>query len=1013
MNKEEYFYFNNAFNNVFFDGRFQSLPIYLDLEDHIRNELSAALSIPEDDFDNELGSCLFKTFQWDTGNIYQWHIENLNNWKNSNPQEAPPFTALLIAFSLAAEHMRKGDDDDYSASNYYQRLAEIFDPKDQSKKLKISRDGKYTEQFWLALNNWLLKNDFIYGRPTAKQINSWKYVSYSISQSLVRDGDRKTLHKLFNYSGFSGQEKINESEMKSYIHSWMASTGPSSWLKKLWSIPDLRDRVVNAAMHELDDWDDSKNENVNNENLNQTSKINWAVAIESFPKTRINLYLVTSIQDGFKKSVYKLSDDLLSKKILDGQKNEFVLTRLSGSNIGYFDITKININSLLLNSFDLQDEASEKRGRHETRAIILLIKDEGTSLYREVNRIVLFAKHSVICHKKMETKVKSYLEKYAREGFEIKNAEAIKGMPSEWVLIQNIALVTSPPENEHEDMQALVPLSEGEEMYLSGGLKLTTGIWHSKAPPEIFASDGVNFLEISIKTNELDLENNEYLKDNYGPDLLSSLEDLSGKNIILVAKKNGKSKIEKNISFRDSDLPRKNLLLKDPELIYSVTQENNKFLYSAEEVRESKITKPFIQGMICRNIPAISQSELDDFSGAKINRQYENENEWIEYDLAEENGYGNNCIVRGYHVWICPDDPKLRAIDEKLLDKKISHIHLKMICSDCNFTQIVKRKAKSNSKLLNHNETQKPRISKLVNDKISCDIVYDALCYLGRGSMNSFTSVASEALELPWLVNIITQNLLDLGHIDQAISFDGFVYENWSCSPPSLVVTRNNKCYLSGFRNINLIKQVQSIFNKLNCDYEVINSEDNLSTKVYLWHLGSKNKEFLENEFENVTDAYGRKLFVNETPENYLVNILPYVKELLSEMSEAHVENNSDLEKFDLLTGKWTKSEITGPGAYKTSFAGRRYVYFDGAKFRECGYELSKLFAARQSRIFLHHYDERAEEFSALLGCQPPGLYRRTLVSCSGTLPFVREGRYIYKEIPKNIASIIMAKLYS
>ena len=205
MNKEEYFYFNNAFNNVFFDGRFQSLPIYLDLEDPIRTELSAALSIPEDDFDNELGSCLFKTFQWDTGNIYQWHIENLNNWKNSNPQEAPPFTALLIAFSLAAEHMRKGDDDDYSASNYYQRLAEILDLKDQSKKLKISREGKYTEQFWLALNNWLLKNDFIYGRPTAKQINSWKYVSYSISQSLVRDGDRKTLHKLFNYSGFSGQ----------------------------------------------------------------------------------------------------------------------------------------------------------------------------------------------------------------------------------------------------------------------------------------------------------------------------------------------------------------------------------------------------------------------------------------------------------------------------------------------------------------------------------------------------------------------------------------------------------------------------------------------------------------------------------------------------------------------------------------------------------------------------------------------------------------------------------------
>jgi hypothetical protein len=1013
MNKEEYFYFNSAFNNVFFDGRFQSLPIYLDLEDPIRTELAAALSIPEDDFDYELGSCLLKTFQWDTGNIYQWHIENLNNWNTSNPQEAPPFTALLIAFSLAAEHMRKGDDDDYSASNYYQRLAEILGLQDESRKVKISRDGKYTEQFWHALNNWLLRNDFLYGRPTAKQINSWKYVSYSISQSLVRDGDRKTLHKLFNYSGFSGQEKINESEMKSYMHSWMATSGPSSWLKKLWGIPDLRDRVINAAINELDCWDDSKNEDSNNGGLNRTSKINWAVAIESFPKTRINLYLVTSISDDFKKSVYKISDDLLSKKILDGQKNEFVLTKLSGSNIGYFDITKININSLLLNSFDLQDEASEKIGRHETRAIILLIKDEGTSLYREVNRIVLFAKHSVICHKKMEMKVKNYLDKYAREGFEIKNAETIKGLPSDWILIQNVALVIIPNENEHEDLQALVPLSEGEEIYLSGGLKLTSGIWHSQAPPEIFASDGFNSLEISIKVNALDLENNDYLTDDYASDFLSTIEDLSGKNIIVVAKKNGKTKIEKDISFRDSNLPRKNLLLKDPELIYSAVQENKKFLYSAEEIQESKKTKPYIQGMICKNISEISNSEFDGFSGLKINRQFENETEWFDYDLDEKIGYGSNCIVRGYHVWICPNDPKLRAIDEKLLDKKISHLHLKMICSDCNFEQIVKRKAKSGTKLLIHSEGQKPKITRNVNRKISCDIVYDALCYLGRGSMPLLTGVVSEAAGLPWLVNVITQNLIDLGHIDQAISFDGFVYENWSCSPPSLVITGNSKCYLSGFRSLNLIRQVKSIFNSLNCDFEEINSEDNLSTKVYLWHLGNQTKEFLEKVFENVTDAYGRNLLVTERPENYLVNILPFVKELLSEMSEAHVENNSDLEKFDLLSGKWTKSEITGPGAYRTTFAGRRYVYFDGAKFRECGYELSKLFAARQSKIFLHHYDESAKEFSALLGCQPPGLYRRTLASCSGTLPVVREGRHIYKEIPKNIASIIMAKLYS
>ena len=1016
MNKEEYFYFNNAFNNVFFDGRFQSLPIYLDLEDPIRNELSAALGIPEDDFDNELGSCLFKTFQWDTGNIYQWHIENLNNWNASNPQEAPPFTALLIAFSLAAEHMRKGDDDDYSASNYYQRLAEIFDLKDESRKVKISRDGKYTEQFWLALNNWLLKNDFLYGRSTAKQINSWKYVSYSISQSLVRDGDRKTLHKLFNYSGFSGQEKINESEMKSYIHSWMATSGPSAWLKKLWGVPDLRDRVISAAVHELEGWDDS---NKNNDgNLEGYSKINLAAVIQNFPNSRINLFLVTSIPDGFEQSTHKISNDLLSRKILDGHTNKLTLTRWPGIDIGYFDITKININSILFNSFDLQNENSKKILRRETRAIIPLIKDETSSLYREVNRIVLFTEHIIICHRKLESKIRNYLKKFSRDGFEFKDSEAINGLPDEWLLIQNVELIITSQDDEDEDLQSLVPLSEGEDIYLSGGLKLTSGIWHSQAPPEVFGSDGPNPLEISIKPNELNQDKSDFYVKNCSSNFLSGFQNLSGTNLILIAKKNGKVKVEKDISFRDSDIPRKKNILKDPELLYLVDLENKKFLYSAEEAKESKTNGPFIRGMICKNIPEIFKSDSDVFLNTQIDRQYQEDIEWIEYDLSKGNEFANNCIDRGYHVWQCPLDPKLRAIDEKLIDKTMRQTFQKMICSDCNFTQIIKRKSKSKPKpklKLSESElSQKFETTRYCNSKVSCDIIYDSLCYLGTGSRESIRSLVSRAVEVPWLASVITQNFVDLGLIDQVISLNGFTYENWSCSPPSLVLTDNKKCYLSGFRNTDLIKQVKDQFNTLNFSLEEIVPEDNLSTKVYLWDLVDAPKELLEKEFKKIKDSYGRDLIIQERPFNYIANSLPYIKDILNIMPEVHLENNKDLEKFDLLTGKWIVSKITGPGAYRSSHAGKRYVYFDGTKFRECGYELSKLFAARESKIFLHQYDDNTKEFSTLLGCQPPGLFRRALVSCTGKLPITNKNkqRIIYSNIPSDIAKLIMSKLY-
>ena len=117
----EYERVNEVVNNVFFDGRWESSPVYLDLEDEPHQEMARELGCEEEQLEQILGACVSKTLTFDKSDIYSWHRANLVAWIDEQEREAPPpFSALLLAFSLAAEHMRL--DGNYSASNYYQRL---------------------------------------------------------------------------------------------------------------------------------------------------------------------------------------------------------------------------------------------------------------------------------------------------------------------------------------------------------------------------------------------------------------------------------------------------------------------------------------------------------------------------------------------------------------------------------------------------------------------------------------------------------------------------------------------------------------------------------------------------------------------------------------------------------------------------------------------------------------------------------------------------------------------------
>ena len=78
----------------------------------------------------------------------------------------------------------------------------------------------------------------------------------------------------------------------------------------------------------------------------------------------------------------------------------------------------------------------------------------------------------------------------------------------------------------------------------------------------------------------------------------------------------------------------------------------------------------------------------------------------------------------------------------------------------------------------------------------------------------------------------------------------------------------------------------------------------------------------------------------------------------------------------------------------------------------EARHTFFQLLAARQEQIALHSYDPANRTFECLIGCPPPGLYRRALVSCSGVLGAVSGGRLIYEHVPQELGYLILSKLY-
>ena len=94
--------FNKILNSILlFDGRFKQRPIFLDLEDDIKEELSNRIEISKLDFDQYLGQ-IVKSKLSDESNPYSRIDLDLRVENVPTSRLPPPFTSLLCLLSFSS-----------------------------------------------------------------------------------------------------------------------------------------------------------------------------------------------------------------------------------------------------------------------------------------------------------------------------------------------------------------------------------------------------------------------------------------------------------------------------------------------------------------------------------------------------------------------------------------------------------------------------------------------------------------------------------------------------------------------------------------------------------------------------------------------------------------------------------------------------------------------------------------------------------------------------------------------
>lgn len=981
---------NEVLNEVIFSGRFESRPVFMVLDPVALSSAAKRLGQNEEEVEaficKEVGKSLSRT-----GNPYARHETQLQFWCKEGMATKPPFTALLFCLSHAAELM--ASDGKHTQGNYYVRLSELTGlPKDQ-----LSLRGIDTEKFWHWLARWLVSTDYRYGRPTARPVNQFKYISIAISQAIIRAGDRACFHDMFERYGFAGGYNVTEAEIGRYIDTWIRSSAANRRLRQAWADPKLRPRICEIVIAELEDWSEASSAS----NVGDREQL-------------AALALALSLVPGFPDRVAALSLGLHGEQgdvqvLFDRQGHQLTLDNdVFGSFATLSPPASVPLSEILLKGAEYVAPSQNRTFRWRYKAVIPFVRAETGPFWIETNKTALGSPHVILVRDRQRTRsaVEDLLTELAAPGFTVATSADLPGLPAGWVLYENVRLMRMPAVLPDNDLRSLVPVSRAAGLQSFGGMRLSRSVWHRQAPPVLHfeGSKGPTRIELfeGIDTDGPVLAKAE--ADGEACELGVSGHVPESGDMVALANEAGKEAGYLGFLCRTARRPRPLEIdsLLGLQYVSPISAKPRTDIAEGDRAENWANAAGTLSSMMPQGFETLG-------AGGEAERGFAiplpTSLDPVKYGKSVDTKdiLAMSCGERGSHYWICETVPQGGKQD----------MPLNMECRDCRLSVLTENRGKSPKQVQEKKRQRVPSASRSTEpvEQVDHDLLLDALSFLGEGSWAAFEALLSTNVSEPWQAHAIARSFEALGYIDLVRKPGAGRITRWSIAAPTLYLSGDGRAHLRGFRNVTMTNAVRELL----VSRGARDVSEALNGHPLNIAFDGVEPDLAALLAQSIKDPHGRSIALVLDPPRAIARRMAILGSTRSMLVPLSVADDVASERYDLDHGRWSHChDVLEPGAYRLAWRGQAYAYRDGrGNLFQGPHEIVKVLAARDAGINLHAYSQANEEFVSRLGADPAGLLARALCACSGRLPTQEGGVLKYSQVPIDVAAAVLDVLYS
>ncbi len=1009
---------NAALASEFFGGRYGGRPVYVDLEEDTLGRLAAALELEDpDEAERQLVAAVAPTLGLAAGvALFGMHVRCLRAWRRRSERDTPPPIVAVLAFqSLVAEGMR--GDQEFRASNYYGRFLQAVDrdPDDRRLRSKVVRGfGADSGELWSALNRWIAEDSDTRGIPTAYSFDYRVHVGLPMSQALVRASDRSAIRSLFSDLGLRPGQGIAVEDMIRLLEASLPDSRVSRGLKALCQQQDVVQRVAEVACVELQAWS-----GVVEDASSSSRTMALSAALRRLPRRSLRIGLSVRCPEGVNELVVDPgSDEAGAAAVADtggrlrlGQRDDEdwrpVLSELSVPDLLF---ARLRVGS------------GRFRAARDPRTLVVLARSAAGGRFRETDRVRLGSEHLLLAVEPVRARVERELAVIARPGY--RPYETLPGLPAGWIAFEGVEIVAI-SDTTAPDLAALIPLA-WTEVAVEGGLRLPgRASWHSSAPPEIRATappgrvvalavvrEGTESTQAGVEPLEGDAgppETDEPIAPSADPEALELFQEAAIVDLTEFDLGDGDYRVQ----LFENDLAGRAL----GATSFHLRSSSAPFFPIIRSTLAYATSKPLgaisagadregVQGAL-----VLDANSPDAAPAAATTRDLsahqppvaEDDDEPEPPVAAQRRSSVPECFVTGAHHFMLESTTRGRRRWGQTFEGECRYCGLEK-----SFPARPRRRGAppGAARRLSAAASAPAVPSVRQEEPLDHDLLLDALSCVGAGTFAAFEQLVGQRDDRPWAAAETARALASLGHLDVELD-DHLRPRRWSISPPALVASPAG-AFLAGWRSPELLFDMGRIAHEVGGRVEWIR-QPNGPFRVGL--LGV-DKDDLERIAAEIAARRGIAIGVEREAPLRLAGALPRLAALRSELPRVPAAPASTtLQRLDVESMRWLPAPSARlPGAYRTVGPPRVVMHGDGYDLRVADARLAKWLASERSPLLA--YDAERHRALCHRGAEPPWLFERALVLCSGLLPIPVEGHLVeYGDVDPAVAAALIARL--